>query len=289
MDDRQTYLLNGLLARHFSLGRIVRFRPVQRGRQGEAFELFTAQEKEYLAVVLPAAYEEAELSRVAGAVNALDDQRFSVVPFVQTKAGGFVAEGPQNGRLMVSLAPEGSAMAAEHYTEHDISQVGLRLAWMHRLFEEQLPKANAGDFMEEDVPEGVISAEARKKLLTLARQEMRTGWAHGGIRAEALLHDSDHQLRSVVDWADLHYGSPLEDVVGAFVFLTSGGDDRGQVLLEAYRTLLPLRGIEWGPIVAGWCWRTLAKTARQRAGLPRDVVAVAGDPEALAKRIEQCL
>ena len=56
MDAQQTYLLNGLLTRNFGLGRIVRFREVERGRQASTFELFTAQENEYLVYLYPAGF-----------------------------------------------------------------------------------------------------------------------------------------------------------------------------------------------------------------------------------------
>ena len=138
MDDQQTYLLNGLFARQFDLGRIVRFRQVTRGRQAATFELLTAQQNEYLVYLYPAAYSAEQLDFMAGAVNSLDDNRFTVVPWVKGKSGSFVGEGLQNGRLMVSLGVAGSALATEQYTEHDVSQVGLRLAWMHRLLREQV-------------------------------------------------------------------------------------------------------------------------------------------------------
>ena len=286
MDDRETYLLNGLLARHFSLGRIVRFRPVTRGRQGEAYELFTAQEKEYLALVLPGAYEEAALNASARAVNALDTERFSVVPFLEVKTGGFVAEGPQNSRLMVSVAPEGSAMAAEQYTEHDISQVGLRLAWMHRLFDEQLPKAMSEARESTGAPDSA-SLRVWEKLETLSRLDVRTGWAHGGIDASSLLHDSDHQLRTVVDWAGLHFGSPLEDVVGAFAFLADAEGGRGRVLLEAYATLLPIRGVDWLGAIGRWGCHLLERARRNP--VPAVFAEVLAHPEALAEKMQRSL
>ena len=54
MDDQQTYLLNGLLARQFDLGRIVRFRQVVRGRQAVTYELLTAEQHDAQVELLPA-------------------------------------------------------------------------------------------------------------------------------------------------------------------------------------------------------------------------------------------
>lgn len=298
MDDRQTYLLNGLLARHFSLGRIVRFRPVDRGRQGEAYELFTAQEKEYLAIVLPAGHAVGGLNRIAEAVNLLDAQRFSVVPFVPAKSGGFVGEGPQNAGLMVSLAPEGSALPADQYTEHDVSQVGLRLAWMHRLFEECLPTVdqaavNAAFAAEvqrlESRAPGSAGGDPLLKFLDIP---VPMGWAHGDIQAGALLHDADHQLRTVTDWALLHEGCPLEDLVDAFVFLAL--DERGQLirdraraLLEGYATLRAIGGTQWPAVVARWCGQRAIHADRGQRPNPARWAEFKARPLDLAVQIAQ--
>jgi Ser/Thr protein kinase RdoA (MazF antagonist) len=146
MDDQQTYLLNGLLARNFGLGRIVRFRQVPRGRQAQTFEVLTQQQHEYTVYLYPPAYPSERLNFAARTINMLDRSRFSVVPMLPAQQGAevFTAEGPQGATMLVSLTTTGSAMAPEQYTEHDISQVGLRLGWLHRLLKEQLP-APAGE------------------------------------------------------------------------------------------------------------------------------------------------
>jgi hypothetical protein len=306
MDDQQTYLLNGLLSRQFGLGRIVRFRPVERGRQVQAFELFTAQEREYLAQLYPASFPAEHLDSVARAVNILDENRFSVVPFVQSKSSTFASEGPQNSRLMVSLAPAGSALAAADFTEHDISQVGLRLAWLHRLLKEQLnvpgqpplgprfegrvcrPGARA---LEDAV---IVSSAQLTMLSSLLNVPTMQGWTHGDIQPAALLHDADHQLRAITDWALLHYGNPLEDVVDAFVMVGSSGSgamqaNRGRALLEAYDSLVPIRRIPWTPVVAGWCAQHLLDYLDHRRPLFDGFEAILGAPEQLATAIASCL
>src|SRR4051812_441582 len=99
MDDQQAYLLNGLISRHFDLGRVVRFREVPRGRQAATIELLSAQGAEYLVQLFPPAFEAGSLDQMAEKVNRLDKERFSVVPFVRRKGAQgdleFVAEGPQ--------------------------------------------------------------------------------------------------------------------------------------------------------------------------------------------------
>ena len=289
VDDQQTYLLNGLIARHFGLGRIVRFRPVQRGRQAEAFELFTAQEKEYLVQLYPPAFDEDQLDFAAGAVNALDQHRFSVMPFLPSKNIVFVAEGPQNRHMVIGLAPAGSALAPAHYTEHDISQVGLRLAWMHRLLKEQLPPPKNHVPLNRRIPAGDGPLEQLRGLLSLP---IAQGWAHGDIQSAALLHDADHQLRAITDWGLLHWGCPLEDLVDAFIALATdprGAFDqrRGTALLESYDSLVPIKRTPWTPVVASWCAQRLVD--QEKRALPeRFMEAVLPAPERLATAMASC-
>jgi len=308
MDDQQTYLLNGLLGRQFDLGRIVRFRQVVRGRQAVTYELLTAQQNEYLVYLYPAAYSVEQLEFVGGAVKALDENRFTVVPMVKGTGGGFVGEGPQNSRLMVSLSTAGSALGVKEYTEHDVSQVGLRLAWMHRLLREQvaapadkvplarrLEQVVAGDSVE--VARGVpaIGRETVGRLVGLMSMPMavEAGWAHGDVQVGALLHDADHQLRTVVDWGLLHWGNPLEDLVDAFLSLCVKEDGtfdrlRGRVLLEAYETLVSLEKVAWTPVVAAWCGQRVVDAVEGRRGVPGNFSGIVGSPEAVGTAIASC-
>jgi Ser/Thr protein kinase RdoA (MazF antagonist) len=304
MDDQQTYLLNGLITRHFGIGRIVRFRQVQRGRQAESYELFTAQEKEYLVHLYPPAFPAADLEFSAQAVNALDQNRFSVMPFLPSKLSTFVTEGPQGGHMLLALAPTGTAISPAEYTRHDISQVGLRLAWMHRLLREQIPAPQAPlatsdlfqrQFFDPAFPRPALTPLQEEKfpqLLALARTINIHGWTHGDITPAALLHDGDRQLRTVTDWALLHWGCPLEDVVDAFLFLSThkGKLDRsrGSAFLIAYDSLVPLRSIAWTPIIANWCMqRMLSNPRRPLAG--ESFSDVLREPERLAVTMAGCL
>jgi Ser/Thr protein kinase RdoA (MazF antagonist) len=306
MDDQQTYLLNGLLGRHFGLGRIVRFRQVQRGRQAEAFELFTAQEKEYLVQLFPPAYAADQLEFNATAVNALDAHRFSVVPFLPGKAGRFVAEGPQGSHMLVSLAPAGSILPAGLYTDHDISQIGLRLGWMHRLLKEQVadPPADPEAAPLADQVREVcatpsaggpprVPAPLLELLLSLLRLPASQGWVHGDIQPPALLVDADRQLRTVMDWGLLHQGAPQEDLIDAFLSFCTTADgglaaDRGRTLLESYHTLVPIARIPWTPVVASWCARRLLDAHAGRRPLPIGFSTVLERPEDLATALASC-
>jgi hypothetical protein len=289
VDDQQTYLLNGLIARNFGIGRIVRFRCVQRGRQAECFELFTAEEREYLAQLFAPAYGEDQLDFAAGAVNTLDQHRFSVMPFIPSKNVVFVAEGPQNSRMVLSLAPVGSALNPTQYSEHDISQVGLRLAWMHRLLLEQLPRPKDHTPLAQRLP---ASDGPLKQLHGLLSLPTRQGWVHGDIQPAALLHDADHQLRAITDWGLLHWGCPLEDVVDAFISLATDANGafdrrRGIALLEAYDTLVSIDRTPWTPVVASWCAQRLIDQDRRplSEGFMESVLPA---PERLATAMASC-
>jgi Ser/Thr protein kinase RdoA (MazF antagonist) len=293
-----------LLARQFGLGRIVRFREVKRGRQAVTFEVMTAQQNEYLVYLYPAVYRVDQLAFMAGVLNGLDRERFTVVPMVAGKHGDFVGEGPQGTRMMVSLGTEGSVMPREQLTAHDVSQVGLRLAWMHRLLKEhvELPEAGAemAELVEEALEEGerapAIEGEARATLLTALRMPLAggAGWVHGDVQAEALLHDADRQLRTVVDWGLLHVGSPLEDVVDALWMLCGDGEgmldrDKAGALLEAYDSLSPVKQVAWTPVVAAWCGRRVLDAAAGRRAAPGGLARVAGAPERVGVAIASCI
>jgi Ser/Thr protein kinase RdoA (MazF antagonist) len=290
VDDQQTYLLNGLITRNFTIGRIVRFRQVRRGRQAECYELFTAEEKEYLIQIYPAAFNADQLDFAAGAVNVLDRHRFSVMPFVPSQNVVFVAEGPQNSHMLLSLAPAGSALPPQQYSEHDISQIGLRLGWMHRLLNQELTPPQAPMAPAEQLPGGNGALERLRGLLALP---VPRGWVHGDVQPPALLHDSDHQLSAVMDWGLLHWGCPLEDVVDAFLALAVNDKGildrrRGKPLLEAYATLVPIKHIAWTPVVAHWCARRLIDG--QRRALPEGFMkGILPEPERLATALASCV
>jgi aminoglycoside phosphotransferase (APT) family kinase protein len=215
--------------------------------------------------------------------------------------------------MLLGLAPAGREMAAEDYTEHDISQVGLRLAWMHRLLAEQLkPPAETPSLADrfydqffQRGPEGERPTPASggkfAEIHAMLRAAAPQGWAHGDITPAALLHDGDHQLRTVTDWGHLHWGCPLEDLVGAFLFLSTNREGmleraRGHALMEAYDSLVPLKGTAWTPVVASWCGQRMIAAARpHETGEPggeameAPLAEVLRQPERIAVAMAACL
>jgi aminoglycoside phosphotransferase (APT) family kinase protein len=174
---------------------------------------------------------------------------------------------------------------------------------MHRLLKEQIaappsqPRLSVrlGELLEHPTAESARAipsppAEIRAKLMSILEIPLPQGgggWVHGQVQAEALLHDADHQLRTVVDWGLLHGGSPLEDLVDAFLSLCVGADgvslpQRYRVLREAYESLLPLKEVAWTPVVGAWCAQRLLDAAAGRRALPKGFAGVLGDPERLA-------
>ena len=113
MDDQQTYLLNGLVTRQYGVGRIVRFRQVERGRQAATYELLTSRRNEYMVYLYPAAFTPEQLEFTARTINTLDENRFSVVPMLKRSPDAdseFVGEGPQGTRMLVSIGTAGSPL-----------------------------------------------------------------------------------------------------------------------------------------------------------------------------------
>ena len=307
MDDQQTYLLNGLLTRQYALGRIVRFRHVVRGRQASVFELLTSEQHEYLVSLFPVAHDRAQLAALAPVINTLDENRFSVVPMLKSKSDEFVSEGPQGTHLMVSLAAVGTAFPAEQYTEHDISQVGLRLAWLHRLLAEQIapPAAPGSPLGQLDAalarrrPDSVapplpaLNPEHLAKLRELLALPTPLGYTHGEFQAHALLMDGDHQLRTVTDWALLHWGHPLEDLLDAFLSLCVSGNDlipnRARTLLESYASLIPLHDTVWSAVVGRWLLQRIVDASYTRRLHPRNFFKQLATPEDTASALASAL
>jgi Ser/Thr protein kinase RdoA (MazF antagonist) len=305
MDDQQTYLLNGLLTRNFDLGRISRFRNVARGRQTETFEILTAEHHEYVVYLYPPTYAPEQLEFVARTINMLDEHRFSVVPMLQRKddPAHFSAEGPQGGTMLVGLATAGSAIPADQYTDHDISQVGLRLAWLHRLLKEQLAPGQSTQSLPVRLVQCVadpeflrlvpfITSEMRDRLLWMLQSATPRGFAHGDIQPAAMLLDSDHQIRMLIDFGLLHEGCPLEDLVDALLSLCmdSAGTvipARGRALLEAYDSLQPIKATPWTNVVAVWCAQRIVDAPRRP--VPKNLSQVLAAPERLGAALASCL
>ena len=191
------------------------------------------------------------------------------------------------------------------YTDHDVSQIGLRLAWMHRLLKEQLPELPRQPPLSERLravcstvlPDGArapVVLDQLSPLLTLLRLPTAQGWVHGDIQTLALLVDNDHQLRTITDWALLHSGSPLEDLVDAFLSLCTNSEGRllpvrGRALLESYRSLIPIQRVPWTPVVACWCAQRILDCCENRRPLPMGFSKLLEQPERLATALASCL
>ena len=123
--------------------------------------------------------------------------------------------------------------------------------------------------------------------------KVRGGWVHGDIQPAAILLDHEHHIRTIVDWALLHTGESLEDVVDAFVHwcvATDGTvtDDRGRALLEAYRSLRPIKPGAWADAVTLWLARRWVDFVASRRILPRGYLTYLADPEALSEALQFC-
>jgi hypothetical protein len=200
--------------------------------------------------------------------------------------------------MMVTLAPLGSKLPRAMYTEHDISQIGLRLAWMHRLLKEELPElpteAPLADRLRRVMDGGVVQRDQIGPLMEILGMSAGQGWVHGDMRLPALLVDSDHQLRTITDWGLLHVGSPLEDVVDVFMSVCTDGQGRlvqarGRALLEAYGSLLAIERTPWTPVVASWCAQRILDAAARRRELPEGFERLLRWPERLATALAGCV
>jgi len=308
MDDRYAYMLNALWARHYDLGRVIRFRHVQRGRQAIAYEVLTAEQREYTVYLFPPGQRPESLGQVAGMLATLDTHRFSVVPMVKSKDDAWTVDGPQGQRMMVGLNTDGQLLAAESWTEHGLSQLGLRLGWMHRLLDEQWPLEShpaaeplaaalraAWHRPAAELPHRLpkLSPAHMEQLLSAVREAAPTGWCHGDVQPAALLVDHDRQIRTVVDWSLAHAGVPLEDLVDAFTHWCIAPDgtvgaEHARALLEAYRSLRAFENDQWLGAVQSWCAWRIIHAIHDLSPLPRGFGQILADPAALAQAIELC-
>ncbi len=267
LDDRQAYVLNTLLERGFDIGRVLRFRRVQRGRQAPSFELLTAQGGEYLLSIFPPQFPAPALDDAARVCHALFEKKLPVPPPLPARAGGYVAPGPQHSHLALSAAPEGQAMAAEQWSLQDLSLLGLRLAWLHRALAEVGPPPEQDYSRPADDALLSLSLEpwppmAQQVLAQAAEAPLSTRrWLHGDVHAQAILLDADRHVSAFIDNGLMHAGDQQQDVLDVFVnwcldethFVR---DEHARAFFSAYRTLAPENVGDFSLAVVRWAaWR----------------------------------
>lgn len=311
MDDRAAYLLNGLWSRYYDLGRIVRFRQVQRGRQATCYELLTSEQNEYLVSLYPATFDLNSFDAIAAATLLLHREHFPVAHIVAAKDQQPAVTGPQGSVMMVTTNIIGQYLLPDEWSLHDLSQLGLRLGWMHRLMHDHFAPPHDQPKLADSLTAalGEDPTHVRKKLPALdvghiqdLRAALRTappaGWAHGDFQPAAVMMDDDRQIRAVTDMALLHFGDPLEDLLDAFIHWCVGPDgivaeQRGRSLVESYRSLRPAAESlhterNWSQIVQRWCGQRIIDAAAGRRILPRGFATYLANPAGLAGAIELC-
>jgi Ser/Thr protein kinase RdoA (MazF antagonist) len=311
MDDRTAYLLNGLVERHYDVGRVLRFRKISRGRQAECFEILTAGQQEFLLLLFPAAFDNATLQSAAALTVQLGAAGFPVPRAVHTSGPEtlWVASGPQGAHLMLSTQPQGQALALESWSNQDLSHLGLRLAWLHRLLMQQRPvvtmtSTELSERLQRLVNQPAPGHDAVKRALPARQVEKLiaqvadialecTLWWHGALTPEAVLMDADHQIVSVLDWGYCQVGFPHEDVVD--VFLNWCVDSDGQIrspeaqsFLQAYFSLHSTNAPPWHETVLIWTAHRLIAALSGCARLPRGFATILENPHFLSAAITIC-
>lgn len=313
MEDRTAYALNALLERHYAIGRIVRFRQLQRGRQAECFEILTAGQREYLLHLFGPEYRLSWLHNAVGALAAVSRQGFPAPrpePAIRASPDGpcMVVDGPQGSHLVLTDSANGQHLALSRWTAWDLSHLGLRLAWLHRLLAQIPLVATEQPSLPEQIrhwsgvsgahhrPDHPAPSQADVELLLERLEDGRVndaGLAHGGISPEAILLDADRQIAGIVDWGLCRAGHPASDVVDAFVYWCVKPDgmvarDEAQALLEAYASLAPNAVESWHHVVLGWCGRRLMDHYTGCCPLPRGFGTILAHPDSLTAAISLC-
>ena len=313
MEDRTAYAFNALLERHYSIGRVIRFRHLQRGRQATCFEILTAGAREYLLQLFPPEYRLPLLQHAMCVLDAASRRGFPAprleASIPMTSSGPcFVVDGPQGSHLVLTEIIVGQHLPLERWRAQDLSHLGLRLAWLHRLFTEMPAMATNQPSLSEQIrhwscastprhPQDFPAPSRAHVELLLSMLEDRAvdnaGLAHGGISPEAILLDADRQIVNVVDWGLCQTGHPAQDVVDAFVYWCIRPDgmvarDEAQALLEAYASLAPHPVVSWQNVVLSWCGRHLVDHYTGFRPLPRGFDTILANPESLTAAISFC-
>lgn len=313
MEDRTAYAFNALLERHYAIGRVIRFRHLPRGRQATCFEILTAGQREYLLQLFPPEYNLAWLQQAMCVLEAASRQGFPAprpepsIPMIPSSPS-LVVDGPQGSHLVLTEIVVGQHLPLERWTAQDLSHLGLRLAWLHRLLAEMPAMATRPPSLADQVRHWSYAPELRHRqnypapspahvdsLLHVLedRHIDAAGLAHGGISPEAILLDADRQIVNVVDWGLCQAGHPAQDVVDAFVYWCIRPDgmvarDEAQALLEAYASLAPHPVASWQDVVLGWCGRQLIDHYTGCRPLPRGFGTILANPDSLTAAIGLC-
>ncbi len=311
MDDRTAYLLNGLVERHYDIGRVLRFRKITRGRQAECFEILTVGQREFLLLLFPATFNTAVLQSSGALTARLGEVGFPVAKAIHASSpeAQWVVAGPQGSHLMISTQPPGQVLAGTDWSLQDFSHLGLRLAWLHRLFSQERPAkmVTAHELVQRlqaclthpapgyEVVKRALKAEQIKKLMQqLSDISLEcTDYRHGALTPDAVLMDTEHQIVSVLDWGCCQVGLANEDVVD--VFLNWCVDNDGQIrspeaqaFLQAYFSMHDTGDPGWHETVLIWTGHRLIAALSGCAQLPRGFATILENPHFLSAAITIC-
>jgi Ser/Thr protein kinase RdoA (MazF antagonist) len=314
MEDRTAYAFNSLLERHYAIGRVIRFRHLQRGRQATCFEVLTAGQREYLLQLFPPEYQLPWLQRAMRVLEAASRQGFPAPrPEASTpttpSSPCLVVDGPQGSHLVLTEIVGGQYLPRERWTPVDLSHLGLRLAWLHRILAEMpaIPtkppslveqvrhwsRATLPHHRQDFPAPSPAHVDLLLQMLADRHHIDAVGLAHGGISPEAILLDADRQIVNVVDWGLCQAGHSAQDVVDAFVYWCIRPDgmvarDEAQALLEAYGSLASQPVASWQNVVLGWCGRHLIDHYTGCRPLPRGFGTILANPDSLTAAISFC-
>ena len=329
MNDRTAYALHALLNDHYEMGRVLRFRQIRKGAQAECFELLTAEQNEFLLFLYAPEFSRQALCDAAPVMERLACAGFPVSRPVASRdadAAGHIVyaiEGPQGSHFFVTTLAPGQMVAPADWSSHDLSNLGLRLGWLHRTMREafhadttaagenmpptrrpaQAPALRLTAALESASPRGqqlrqMLSAAAVDRLLTdLEKLEKlpnsAISYVHGAISPEAVSLNHDRHIASLVDWGNFSIGLPAQDVIDAFVHWCVNKDgevraEAAQALLQAYLSLEKFRGDQWHSVVIAWCAHRLSAALSGRTHLPRGFGSILENPHSLSATLTIC-
>lgn len=309
LDDRQAYVLNSLLERHYSMGRIVRFRHARRGRQARCHELLTAGHGSFTLYLFPPPHDADRIEYACKCMDILADKSLPLAAPVAARDGRFVVAGPDRASMVVTASPAGQAISAEQWSLQDISMLGLRLAWLHESMEancpddappslasrlERIADADPRSGKPGQPPAAALAAlpglVAALRRIEAARLPPRQ-WRHGDLSTNAVLVDGDRQIQSFVDFGRIGTGHRLEDALDVLAHwcMRERGilrEEAARTFLSAYRSLLKRDPEPWSDAVHVWAARHIIDEARGLAPSPPFMDTIVMDLAGLAGALD---
>ena len=282
MDDHAAKVIFDLVARQYSLGNILRIRPVKKGSHGRSFELLTL-EKSYLLLLLPSGPGEPDsvpYREMGQLLRQLVRRSFPVplIHYTETHDLAVRTDGGAGEWIQLYDFPDGAGIAPGKLKPRQAAEIGLKLAWGHQILSDLYPDCRGGRVgWLANIP------EQRRRLRRLRRQVLAEDTNEQAKELAATLQFQDLALEVLEPTRKIFAGFSHQRVHGdpnldAFLF---GGSGTIVNILDWTRTERGLPVLELAETLMNCCTDS---TGRLEANAARSMVAAYCSMNALPAR-----